>query len=385
MRRKKNLYAVSIAGAALFSLPMSPSPAQTERAFVSNEYFTFGDPDGRTAAVALADFDGDGDLDAYAAEGRHWAQQDLVYLNNGVGRMLTALRLGDELSTAYEPAVADFDGDGDLDIIALRDRVPSKLYLNNGSAGFLDAGEISQAGPARSAAAADFDRDGRLDLLVSQRSGRNYIVYGVAGADRRLRYIDQESQSVRVDVADFNGDGWPDAVFANIDERGSFVLLNDGAGDLRETVWLGAGSAGAIDAAVADFDGDGDADIALGAWDRANLLYRNLGDGAFELGERFGPEDERTYGLVAADLDQDGRPDLATANFGQQNAVYLAADLFRFRRVILEEDADAQSYGVAAGDLNGDGYADLVFANSGAMNRIYLNVTPEDAAAALRR
>lgn len=359
--------------------------AQSEIEFATNGYFTFGDPDGRTAAVALADFDGDGDLDVFAANGRHWAQQDYVYLNNGAGRLLTAVRVGELLSTAYKPAIADLDKDGDLDIVSLRDRVEGRIMINDEGLNFIDAGAFGVSGPARSASVADIDNNGRLDAVIAQRSGSNYVVYNLGRRNNRLVYIDQETQSVRGDVADFNGDGFIDAAFANIDEQGSYIVLNDGKGALNRVIWLGADTAGSIDIAAADMDKDGDVDLVLGSWDRENKVLINDGHGDFSPAISFGLPDERTFGIAVADLNNDGRNDIIAANNGQPNAVYLAMEALTFERVVLPADETASSYGVVAGDLNGDGRPDLVFANSDARNRIHINVAPEDAASVLRR
>ena len=221
--------------------------AQIDVHFVTNGYFTFGDPDGRTASVKLADFDGDGDLDVFAANGRHWAQQDYVYLNNGSGRMLTAARVGETLSTAYRAALADLDGDGDIDIISLRDRVHSRIFINDGDLDFKDKGAFGEAGPARSVSIADVDQNGRMDAIISQRSGRNYVVYNLGRRNEHISYIDHETESVRGDVADFNNDGFQDAVFANLDEFGSYIVLNDGEGRLTDIVRLGDTTAGCVD------------------------------------------------------------------------------------------------------------------------------------------
>ena len=368
------------------ALLSGPVMAQNNIGFVSNNYFTFGDPGGRTAGIALADFDGDGDFDAFTANGRHWAQQDYIYLNNGNGRMLTAVRIGEILATAYKPAVGDFDSDGDPDIVSLRDRIESQLFINKGKLRFENAGALGVSGPARSAAVADFDRNGQPDLLIAQRSGRNYIVYDFTRRNSHLVYIDQETQSVRGAVADFNGDRYPDAAFANIGDEGSYVVMNDGAGALNEVIWLGAETSGAVDIAAADLDNDGDQDIIVGSWDpaRASSIVINEG-GVFSDATPFSLTEDKTFSLEAGDLNGDGVIDIAVGNIDQPNAVYIGKGDLAYERMVLPEDETALTYDVAIGDLNGDGRPDLVFANSDSRNRIHINVAPGDEDSVLRR
>lgn len=65
-----------------------PAAAQ-DGAFSVHPYNYFGDETGLTASVSLGDLDGDGDLDGFAANGRHWIQQDEVFLNNGIPKRAT--------------------------------------------------------------------------------------------------------------------------------------------------------------------------------------------------------------------------------------------------------------------------------------------------------
>ncbi len=67
-----------------------------ERAFVTNSRMILGTPEDLTASVTFVDVDGDSDLDAVYANGRHWAQLNEVYLNNGAGQFTVGYALGPE-------------------------------------------------------------------------------------------------------------------------------------------------------------------------------------------------------------------------------------------------------------------------------------------------
>ena len=75
-----------------------------------------------TASVSLGDVNGDGALDVVIANGRHWPGQNRVYLNDGGAAFTLARRLGEEEAGTYAVPLADFDGDGDLDIAVGNDR-----------------------------------------------------------------------------------------------------------------------------------------------------------------------------------------------------------------------------------------------------------------------
>src|SRR3954471_141922 len=70
-----------------------------------------------TANASLGDLDGDGDLDIVLAKGRHWPLIDLVLLNDGKGRFDRRHDLGGKADRTYTAALADLDGDGDLDAV----------------------------------------------------------------------------------------------------------------------------------------------------------------------------------------------------------------------------------------------------------------------------
>ncbi len=87
-----------------------------------------------------------GDLDAVIANGRHWAEQDYVFLNNGDGRLLEALPLGSAFSPSYIVLLADLDLDNRLDAVVVRDQLPAQVYLGAGDGRFSQQGTIADFG-----------------------------------------------------------------------------------------------------------------------------------------------------------------------------------------------------------------------------------------------
>jgi hypothetical protein len=178
-------------------------------------------------AIKLGDFDLDGDLDAIMINGRHWARQDLLFLNNGAGRFLIARPLG-EAATGYEPAISDLDNNGNLDVVVARDRIRSMRFMGLGNGKFDSGRPVGLAGPTRAVGSADLDADGEIDLLFSQRGTTNHVAYGPDF--ERIVIFGGAEKRVRLELGDFDGDhdagdGFPDLVFANSGSM-SRVYLN---------------------------------------------------------------------------------------------------------------------------------------------------------------
>ena len=78
-------------------------PASVGKTLVTSQRNTLGTETNRSASVRLGDVDGDGDLDAVVANGRHWPQQNYLFFNQG-GSQFTVMRpLGCLLYTSPSP------------------------------------------------------------------------------------------------------------------------------------------------------------------------------------------------------------------------------------------------------------------------------------------
>jgi hypothetical protein len=280
---------------------------------------------------------------------------------------------------AFTNAVADYDRDGDLDLVVGFNGAPNRLYRNDGGT-FVDAAAdagVADARATRAIAWGDYDGDGDPDLLVGFTPGRESLLKLYRNDRGRFTDVAREvglardSGAVRQPAwVDFDGDGdldlfvafrdRPNALFRNDAGRFSDVAGAIGLADPRKTV-------GAV---WFDYDEDGDLDVYVGNMDGdANGLWRNdagrFTDVAATAGVQWGgrtPTDP-TNGTVrpcVADVNNDGRLDLFTANYGK-NGLFLNRGGGRFEDVgaAWGVATDARFDACAFADFDNDGWIDL--------------------------
>lgn len=291
-----------------------------------------------TRAAAWGDFDADGDPDLYVgfADGKTPAR---VYRNDGAGTRFTdvAKELGIELAgVSRQPAWIDYDGDGDIDLYAAFRDKPNRLFRNDGGR-FADVSKDAGIDDPRKTVGAvwwDFDRDGDLDVFVANQegdangffrnaNGRFTDAAAELGVDAAGRPKDEGG--VGPAVADYDLDGDLDLFVANYgpsvlyrnDEGRAFTAVTRELGvDVRTHVTT---------AAWGDVDADGWPDLYLAAFlaDQPHYrdwLFRNGGSsgGAPPRFTEVLPdvllERDATHGVQFVDFDRDGALDLSLTN-----------------------------------------------------------------------
>jgi hypothetical protein len=215
-----------------------------------------GRPVGQTAGLealgdlpmraALGDLDGDGDLDVFAAiqppkAGGEYVPADRVLLNDGSGNFTDSgqrLEAGDAAITAGSTAAAlgDLDDDGDLDALVGRTN-GARVWTNQGGAqggqagAFAGSGQPMPGGRAEAVFLTDLDGDGDLDAVLAEKAQAsiwwNDGQAAFSDSGQRLRYTERHGLA----VADFNGDGYAD-VFSSAYDQEFHLWLNAGDGTL---------------------------------------------------------------------------------------------------------------------------------------------------------
>jgi hypothetical protein len=178
------------------------------------------------ATIAVADMNGDGSNDViYACRD---ACQSVVYINEGKGKFTRKASWGPAKSSTRAVAVADIDGDRDLDIAACPEELGCFVYINDGHAGFRSGIQFqtSKAMPY-SMIAADLNGDRRPELVVGyvEAPGIAYFNDGTGTTYQAVPFGDGKGAIYGMAAGDLNSDQWPDVVVARSDAP-CFVMFN---------------------------------------------------------------------------------------------------------------------------------------------------------------
>ena len=269
-------------------------------------------------------------------------------------------------------ALAEFDGDRRPDLAVVNYDTFS-IQRNLGDRRFAEAGQVPAGGSPSCVTSADLDGDGAPDLISTLQDSNSVSVLRNLGngtfAPPVTYPVGAYPQSVA--SADLDGDGRPDLAVANAESDTVSILFNRGDGTLRPHVDLATGGFPTT-VVCADLDGDGRPDLAVGNRTSGSVsVFINRGGGRFSPPADYVPFPLGIGQIVAADFDQDGDVDLAVAGTVLVAILWNRGDGTFGTRTIY----DFPNWGfLAAGDLDGDGYPDLALTQFGIDNvTVYLN------------
>jgi len=353
--------------------------------------------------ITIADMNGDGNNDIIAADA--FGGDVTILLGNGDGTLQDStigyatggypggFPFGASYS-AVPPLVADFNGDGALDVM-LADSLFSFVYLPGYGDGSLQSptdyyAPIGVLNPfSEGMASGDFNGDGVTDYVIgndkSYVGSRTGITVFLGNADGTVQTgvpqggVATNGVLTHVAVADFSKRGIMDIVATDLANGGVQIFNGNGDGTFRTGNTYGSDTQsgyGSLGVAVGDFNGDGYPDIAVvntynsGANLDVGVLINDQ-QGGFNPAVNYSINTTSQTGvsqiiaeITAADLNNDGKIDLLVPNFGtQSNAGSTVAVLYGNGDGTFQPDSDitvtTNPRYVVVADLNKDGIPDM--------------------------
>ena len=347
-------------------------------------------PETMAGGVAIFDFDRDGWMDVFFANGAEltfphpedkepqktgpdfWNR---LFHNNGDGTFSdVTLEHGLEgRGYGMGVTVGDYDNDGYPDLAVTNlgtGRHPAVMvYRNDAGRRFVDVTKrvgVHAEGWATSAGFFDYDRDGHLDLFVCR-----YLIWDF-GQDHRCGMRTEAGRSYC----------HPD-VFEPISQ---YLFRNNGDGtfrDVSEESGIREAKGKALGVAFGDFDNDGWTDISVANDQLQQFLFRNEGDGTFSevsliAGVAFDDDgnDFSGMGTDFTDLDNDGFVDILTTTLSEERFAFfrnLGNGQFEYGTNSTHLGRVTQFYtgwGVGVFDFDNDGGRDVFLANGHVMDNI---------------
>lgn len=285
--------------------------------------------------IAIADFDGDGWLDLVFA-----AEDDMnheMYLNKKNGSFEDVSdRLPKFISNAVQ--TADINGDGHMDLV-FGNQGQNKIFVNNGKGFFKEETENrfpSDNTTTQDLVIVDVDYDGDLDIIFGNEDGNQLWINQGNGifkdetATRFPQYNDVETR--KVTLIDANKDGFIDVFLSNVaslegKNNQDHLYLNDGKGNFKDvtSTHLPSYNIETLDAIVFDINKDGHTDLVLAFMGKNQpQVLVNDGKGKFTLSDKYLPQvSGNNISILKADFNKDKKQDLYIGGFMTEDKLLL--------------------------------------------------------------
>jgi hypothetical protein len=339
-------------------------------------------------SMATGDFNGDGKLDLVVAN--LGANTVSVFLGKPDGTFGPKV----DYPTGLQPfavATGDFNGDGNLDIVVTNEDctpIPHissfqcgpgsvSILLGNGDGTFQPQVEYATGTAPISVTVSDLNGDHNLDLVVVNNQDKTISILLGNGDGTFQAHVDYATPTgpTVVIVADFNNDGKPDVAAGSA--AGVSVWLGNGDGTLQNRVdFQLRNQDAAISLAAADFNGDGNRDLAVSGASTGTSIFMGNGDGTLTFQSI--AYSSGGGAIIAADFNKDGKSDLGVVDTFALNPVLNSVTILLGNGDGTFQAPSSYAVGaypaaIVAGDFNGDSQPDLAIANANCPVEIGLN------------
>ena len=323
------------------------------------------DPRWEPHSTGLADFDGDGDLDIAAIDGENFCY---IRFNTPVDRFSEWMRLDVRRSSEMiSLATADFDGSGSPDIV-LADEATERVFVvfvDRGDEGITlrQSEQIFSAGERPyHVSTADVTGNGAPDIICVVQGQSEVVVYenDGGGVFAEFARVAAGTRPTSATTGDFDLDGDTDIATSAEGGGGVSVLWNDGQGAFAQAAWIDVPSPVYVHAVDLDLDSGPELVVASDAAQRLEVFGYD-GRGRFE---RRGRVDlgQRPFSIGSADLDGDGRPEVISANPRDRSISIVPNELGGLFGPVRFPTGEDPRFAVA-GDIDGDGDNDVISAD----------------------
>jgi hypothetical protein len=360
---------------------------------------------GTVAQIATADLNNDGNLDIVEAGGGTGVGiTSMLGTSHGAfgSPISTAVGCGQANRGAVNAiALGDVTGDGKADVVATmtnsgggcpNNEVAVLTGLGTGkfkAPVLYSTGVTVQSGPV---ALADVNGDGELDIVLSNADGSISVLLnkgkGIYGAATVIAAA-SGTEAGNIVIGDFNKDGKLDLAITNYSGTAINVLLGNGDGTFQAPI-LTPSPINPNGLTAGDFNNDGKLDLALTSWNNNGSLqiFTGNGDGTFTVGtlykfnawvECYPSGGTNPYWISAGDLNQDGKLDLAIAVTYTQCSTEYSGEQDWGAALVYTGNGDGtfnlepgpylggvDNSGIALGDFNRDGMLDMAVAGNAA-------------------